>query len=669
MTKDTKPIKTLSEKVLFEILNQAGPQAPRAEQVVWLEHLAAWLLDQQAVQSSARFRYLTQVFERKTDWSNLAAQTIWNLINESSCLELFVVLPNYQEHSFLGDAKERIFRRLLPGLPKDLDLRDLSGRIFNEEKHEIFFRQISVEVLTSLWAQIPGDKLQLEFRLLATMSQATLLISTRLSAEGLSSAMRERLSIEDLTENPFFQARTLFERLHRLLSRAEKKEEILDIVRQCEESMRQCQALISQVFLDLEKSGVSIDLVYRLEGMNAAIERLKFFLPYLTEKNAFKNPDYVLHLLDTLVGGQLREKSLKSWFGNNLHLVARKIVEHSGDTGEHYVSRNAKEARQMFFSAAGGGVLTTFTAVFKFLISWAAFPLFPESLALTFNYAGSFILMHIFGLTLATKQPSMTASTLARKIKDLKSYPEQAIEQSAQLVTLMSGIIRTQFLAALGNILFVVPGCLLVSWLCQWTLGRHFLNHSDATYTLQSLNPASSLTIVYAALTGVLLWMGSLCGGWVDNWAVYRKIFNSLEASSLLQRTLGPKRTPRAVAFLQKNLAALSVNVALGLLLAFTPLIGKFTGLPLDVRHVTLSTGFLTLAITSLGPAAIWSFHGIGAVFGIIIIGLCNFGVSFILSLVVACRAHQVPYKDLKPVMRSLYKQLRHGDTFKSPFE
>jgi site-specific recombinase len=77
-----------------------------------------------------------------------------------------------------------------------------------------------------------------------------------------------------------------------------------------------------------------------------------------------------------------------------------------------------------------------------------------------------------------------------------------------------------------------------------------------------------------------------------------------------------------------------------------TPVMGKFFGLPLDVRHVTLSTGALTLSVAALGPEAL-SHDGLwAAIAGIAIIGTLNFGVSFVLALAVALRARQVDRSD-----------------------
>jgi site-specific recombinase len=60
---------------------------------------------------------------------------------------------------------------------------------------------------------------------------------------------------------------------------------------------------------------------------------------------------------------------------------------------------------------------------------------------------------------------------------------------------------------------------------------------------------------------------------------------------------------------------------------------------------VTLSTGGLTLALCAGG----FSAHGVGAAAcGIVVIGLLNFGVSFVLALGVAVRARGVEHAGLR---------------------
>ncbi len=73
--------------------------------------------------------------------------------------------------------------------------------------------------------------------------------------------------------------------------------------------------------------------------------------------------------------------------------------------------------------------------------------------------------------------------------------------------------------------------------------------------------------------------------------------------------------------------------MSLGILLGMEPVIATFFGLPLEVRHVTLSTGQLALASWSYGagvfalPVFWWAVVGIG------VIGFMNLTVSFGLAL------------------------------------
>jgi len=79
--------------------------------------------------------------------------------------------------------------------------------------------------------------------------------------------------------------------------------------------------------------------------------------------------------------------------------------------------------------------------------------------------------------------------------------------------------------------------------------------------------------------------------------------------------------------------------VVLGLLLGFLPVAFAFAGLPVEVRHVTLNAASLALCAVQDVPR--WGDIAWGLV-SIVIIGVCNFGVSFHLALKTAMRARGV---------------------------
>jgi site-specific recombinase len=291
----------------------------------------------------------------------------------------------------------------------------------------------------------------------------------------------------------------------------------------------------------------------------------------------------------------------------------------------------------MLSSAAGGGLLTAGTVALKCAIAALGLPIFFEGLASSFNYAGSFLLMQALGFTLATKQPAFTAAALAAEMRPV-AFPKPGkkhIDVHA-LVELIARITRSQIAAVAGNLGMVLPAALVLDALSRLVRGRPVLDAEAAHHYVLSLHPTHSGTVVYAALTGLLLWLASLGAGWLENWVVFRRLPEALAGSPTLRRVLGPARARR--------LGALVLR--------------RFVGAPLEVRHVTLSTGALALAGSALGPTHVLDAAFLSAMLGIALIGLLNFGVSFALALTVALKGREASGKDRLALLRALAARL-----------
>jgi site-specific recombinase len=151
-----------------------------------------------------------------------------------------------------------------------------------------------------------------------------------------------------------------------------------------------------------------------------------------------------------------------------------------------------------------------------------------------------------------------------------------------------------------------------------------------------------------------LLWFSSLIAAWTDNWFVLHQLSPALAQHRGWQRVLGPTRARRLAHWLEHNIAGLAGNISLGLLLGMFPVVAGFFGLPLDVRHVTLSTGQVSAAFAALGGDAFWKLSSLGIVVGILGIGLLNVIVSFGLALFVAIRARNVRGPERRLFFRAL---------------
>jgi site-specific recombinase len=333
----------------------------------------------------------------------------------------------------------------------------------------------------------------------------------------------------------------------------------------------------------------------------------------------------------------------------NLHLLARKLVDRAGKTGEHYIALTRRQYWQMFGSAAGGGLITLGTASLKARIAGLHLAPFLEGLLAGTNYSLSFIIIQLCGFTLATKQPSMTAATLAESIREGAGG-----ERMAQLVTQVAQIARSQLCAAFGNVGTVALAAIAFDLLYRWQVGHSFLTPEKADSVLRSLHPFESGTIWYAAVTGIILWLSSMAGGWMENFCVYRRLPQAI-AEHRLGAVFGRRFMERLSSFFARNVSGFGGGLALGMMLGMTPVLGAFFGLPLDVRHVTLSSGTLAVALASLDfvtPRA-----ALPAVAGIAIIFVLNLTVSFLCALTVALRAKEVPRRDRWALLAAI---LRH---------
>ena len=126
------------------------------------------------------------------------------------------------------------------------------------------------------------------------------------------------------------------------------------------------------------------------------------------------------------------------------------------------------------------------------------------------------------------------------------------------------------------------------------------LESTVAQAVYEDLSPVNSGTVFYATLTGVILWKGSVVGGWFDNLCAYHHLPEAI-ARHPAGRYLGQERLKRWGENLAENGSGWATNVSLGFMLGMTPAFGHFFGVPLDVRHVTLNSGVLGLAGASLG--------------------------------------------------------------------
>jgi site-specific recombinase len=268
-------------------------------------------------------------------------------------------------------------------------------------------------------------------------------------------------------------------------------------------------------------------------------------------------------------------------------------------------------------------------------------------------YSGSFVLMQLLHFTLATKQPAMTAPAMAAKLKDINE--PGALDAFVDAVT---QLVRSQAAAAIGNVGMVIPVTVLLSLVIQWVSGHPMVKPEEAQYVLHSLNLLGPSTL-FAALTGVVLFLSSIIAGWTENWFVFNRLDSALRHNPVFTRRLGVGRADRWATFLRNNISGFASNISLGFMLGMVPAIAGFFGLALDLRHVTLSSGQLAAAASSMGIGLLRESAFWWCVAAIPVIGALNLGVSFYCAFRIALLSHNIGKVDRVRIRSAILARLR----------
>lgn len=573
-------------------------------------------------------------------------QSFGKLLVELDSVPLFAEVGIPSIHSFPSEVAHRLAGKLLPSARQDRDASRLLINLYSTEQAATQFSAVPDELfqrlVTVLTPEDAGDFWQHQVR---DLQEAMRLLASRVCGLGLAPEMRDRSTSAGISVSPFYQLLPVTEELLGMGS-AENNNAAVQTWRSV---VRRCHAELRAVHHHMESAGVSVELMFDLRTIQACLQRMETIASVLTTAGE-QRARAIRGLVQTLIEGNIADKKISSLLRENLNLVARKVVDRTGDTGEHYIANNKAEYRKMWLAAFGGGLLTVFTAAIKMRIIDAQLPPFVEGFASGTNYAVSFILLQVFGLVLATKQPATTAATFAGIIRDSRGK-----QRSSKLADFVSHITSTQLAAAMGNVIAVSIGCVLFERLWRVFFAHSYLPQASATHVYETLHPFASGTAFYAAITGVILWLAALAGSWIENAAVYYRLTDAIAQHPLGLR-LGEVRMTKLARTVKHNLGGWATSIVLGYLLGFTPVIGHFFGLPLDIRHVTLSSGTLALAAARFGTASLgdrWFYH---AVEGIAVIFVLNLFVSFSIAGFVALRAYDVRPREQLRILRSLIR-------------
>jgi site-specific recombinase len=637
-------------------LDSLDPGAPLALRHLWLIDALRWVRgDESDVQASVlRVRAFLDAVqatpEGQARWRRWWGQFI-------GTVDLTPLLADHgfaPRTAFLSEFGNRLRKKVLPGTPETTDMAELFDLLLSSRFDVRWLKALDSETLRRLRSELiasPEVANSVAGFWQSALMDALIFCVSQISATGFASEIRSRMSPEAQAQRPFHELPADFEALRRAVNaygaRSPESIAAADLLRL---QLDACRHAAYTVYSHLEEHGVSVGIVFRLRQLRERIVRVKELLDCLQSEQPERA---TAALLADLAQVGIDNRSIRSLIASSSHLTAAKVAERSAESGEHYITRNGAEYREMLRKAAGGGAIVGLTVWVKFLMVGLGLTAFWGGFANGVNYATSFVVIMLLHLTLATKQPAVTAPAMVAKLRDIK-----APGAVRRFVDEVANLFRSQIASIVGNIGMVIPVVVLISLAMQLVTGEAMIDEEKARHVLKDISLLGPL-LLFAAFTGVLLFASSIIAGWVENWYVFHNLDSAMQHNPRFTAVLGRARAARWAGFMRRNISGLAGNISLGFMLGLVPAFMTFFGIGLDVRHVTLSAGQVSAAAAALGwgvfrePAFWW------AVAGVLAIGPINLGVSFYLAFRLALQAQNISEVNRLLIRAAIKRRIR----------
>lgn len=567
-----------------------------------------------------------------------------------------------QDVDFIFEVKKRIFAKILPYQPQKDTLEYILNQVFYLANDGVWLKKIQLEQLGELYDLLEFESIYDNTNTNSILSELLIamhLITQRISGRAMETDVIKMVPEFDDCESPF----SAFEKELFLIE---------DVIRNSENHYiapddlsyaqllvlhKHCQGFVEKAFHNSSKYGISLRVNQNLLKIKQQLERLKFLMSLLivdSEKDKKKN-GIVLAL--QLIKFNCYKNNVRKFIAESIQLISYEVTQHTAKTGEKYITETRKEYFKMFRDALGGGFIVGILCVIKILLSKVDTGIFGHAFLYSMNYAFGFIAIYILGFTLATKQPAMTASALIKALEEGVLKQGKNAEKYKAFAILFARVFRSQFIAFVGNVIMAFPVSLLGIWLIDYSFDYNIAATKWKTL-LTDISPAHSLAIFHAAIAGVFLFLSGIISGSIANRDKHNQVYYRITEHPLLKKSFGKVRTMKLSKLYEKRWAGIISNFWFGVFMGSTASIGLFFGLNLDVRHITFASGNLALGLYGANyevsnSMLFWGIFGIG------IIGLVNFMVSFSLSLGLAFRSRAISLFELRFVTVSIWNHFK----------
>ena len=557
------------------------------------------------------------------------------------------------ENAFFPELKKRISYKFLPPVEDENTVSYIISKVlFNPKSDSNYIKNINPEDGSEFFKLMEIEKISTLPKVKKELLISANILALRSVGNALEAGIAKMVPEYKNFDNPFV---ALQSELDSLIGRF-KEDENLQInskdvdYKQIKIYLQQCLDFVDKAFKNASKFGISSKINQSLLKIRQQLKRIQDIIPILV----VDNEEDILINSKNLVSNTLKYNShrnnVRELIDDSTRLISHLITSHTAETGTHYIATSSKEYLKMFWKASGGGIIVGFLCIFKMMMSYSHGSEFSHAVLYSLNYAFGFIIIYLLGFTLATKQPAMTAATMAKVLSD-ESSSDKNYKEFANLVAKLS---RTQFIAFVGNVLWSFPVALAIIYGMNWFLDKNFAV-AKADKLLKDLNPIESKAILHACIAGFFLFISGIISGNISNSSIFNQVPERISQSPFLNQVIGAKNSKKLSDFYTKHWAGIISNFWFGIFLGVIAPLGVFLGLDLDIRHITFSAGNFALALYGKG-FDIDTYTFVISLVTIFLIGAFNFIVSFGLSMLLAFRSRKVNFGELTIIYKTILK-------------
>ena len=557
------------------------------------------------------------------------------------------------ENAFFPELKKRISYKFLPPVEDENTISYIISKVlFNPKSDSDYIKNIKPEDGSEFFKLMEIEKISTLPKVKKELLISANILALRSVGNALEAGITKMVPEYKNFDNPFV---ALQSELDSLIGRFKKDKDLQidskDVdYKQIKIYLQQCLDFVDKAFKNACKFGISSKINQSLLKIRQQLRRIQDIIPILvvdTEEDILTNSK---NLVSNTLKYNSHRNNIRELIDDSTRLISHLITSHTAETGTHYIATSPKEYLKMFWKASGGGIIVGFLCIFKMMMSYSHGSEFSHAVLYSLNYAFGFIIIYLLGFTLATKQPAMTAATMAKVLSD-ESSSEKNYKEFANLVAKLS---RTQFIAFVGNVLWSFPVALAIIYGMDWFLEKNFAV-AKADKLLKDLNPIESKAILHACIAGFFLFISGIISGNISNSSIFNQIPERISQSPFLNQVIGAKNSKKLSDFYTKHWAGIISNFWFGIFLGVIAPLGVFLGLDLDIRHITFSAGNFALALYGKG-FDIDTYTFTISLVTIFLIGAFNFIVSFGLSMLLAFRSRKVNFGELTIIYKTILK-------------